>query len=243
MAGRKPGHLHEETMAGRIFAITGAFGVLGSAVAKAAAARGHRLALIDYATTPPAGLPSGEDVLVLSGVDLTDAVAAGAAMDAAAERFGGIDALLNIAGGFKWETHAEGTAESWYAQYRLNVLTATNAARAAIPYLTRSHAGRIVNVGSAAALKAALGMGAYAAAKAGVHALTQALAEELKGDGVTVNAVLPSILDTPTNRADMPKADFASWVAPDDLAQVMLFLASEDAKAVTGALLPVTGRV
>ena len=86
-------------------------------------------------------------------------------------------------------------------------------------------------------------MGAYAASKAGVHSLTQALAEELKGDGVTVNAVLPSIIDTPTNRADMPKADFATWVRPDELAAVMLFLASEEASAVTGALLPVTGRV
>jgi NAD(P)-dependent dehydrogenase (short-subunit alcohol dehydrogenase family) len=229
-------------MAGRVFAITGAFGVLGSAVARAAAAKGHRLALIDYAKDG-APLPAGEDVLVLGGVDLTDANAAGAAIDAAAERFGGLDALLNIAGGFRWETHAEGSAESWYSQYRLNVLTATNASRAAVPYLKRSAAGRIVNVGSAAALKAALGMGAYAAAKAGVHALTQALAEELKADGVTVNAVLPSILDTPTNRADMPKADFSAWVAPDDLAAVMLFLASEEARAVTGALVAVTGRV
>ena len=83
----------------------------------------------------------------------------------------------------------------------------------------------------------------YAASKAGVHALTESLAEELKADGVTVNAVLPSIIDTPTNRADMPKADFASWVSPSELAAVILFLASEEASAITGVLLPVTGRV
>ena len=118
-----------------------------------------------------------------------------------------------------------------------------NASRAAIPHVKRSAAGRIVNVGANGALKAALGMGAYAASKSGVHSLTQALAEELKGDGVTVNAVLPSIIDTPANRADMPKADFASWVRPQELAAVMLFLVSEEASAVTGALLPVTGRV
>lgn len=230
-------------MAGRVFAITGAFGVLGSAVARAAAAQGHRLALIDYANEAPADLPSGGEVLVQAGVDLTDANAAGAAIDAVADRFGGLDALLNIAGGFRWETVAGGSMESWYWLYRLNVLTASNAARSAIPHLKRSAAGRIVNVGSNAALKAGLGMGAYAAAKAGVHSLTQALAEELKDDGVTVNAVLPSIIDTPANRADMPKADFAAWVAPDDLAVVILFLASEEARAVTGALLPVTGRV
>ena len=230
-------------MAGRVIAITGAFGVLGQAVAKAAAGQGARLALIDFAKDAPAGLPSGPDVLVLSGVDLTDAVQAGAAMDAVADRFGGIDALLNIAGGFTWETLQDGSIASWPAMYRLNVLTAASACRAAVPHLKHSAGGRVVNVGSAAALKAGMGMGGYAAAKAGVHSLTQALAEELKGDNVTVNAVLPSIIDTPTNRADMPDADFAAWVAPGDLAAVMLFLASEAAVAVTGALVPVTGRV
>ena len=230
-------------MAGRVLAITGAFGVLGSAVARAAAAGGARVALIDFAKAAPAGLPSGEGVLVLPGVDLTDAVQAGAAIDAVADRFGGLDGLLNIAGGFAWEKVEGGDWATWPNLYRLNVQTAANASRAAIPHLRRSAAGRIVSVGSAAALKASLGMGAYAASKAGVHALTQALAEELKGDGVTVNAVLPSIIDTPTNRADMPDADFSAWVSPDDLAAVMLFLASEAAGAVTGALVPVTGRV
>lgn len=230
-------------MAGRVYVITGAFGVLGAAVAKAAAAEGARLALIDFAKTAPPGLPSGSDVFVQGCVDLTDAVAAGAAIDAAAEHFGGLDALLNIAGGFSWEKIEGSTGESWKRLFLMNVQTAENASRAAIPHLKRGGSGRIVNVGANAALKAALGMGAYAASKAGVHALTQALAEELKADGVTVNAVLPSILDTPANRADMPKADFSVWVNPADLASVMLFLASEDARAVTGALIPVTGRV
>ena len=226
-------------MAGRVVVVTGAFGVLGAAVARAAAAQGARLALIDFA---PGG--AGVDgALVLPGVDLSDAIQAGAAMDRVADHFGGVDALLNIAGGFGWEKIEGGDWQAWPRLFQVNVLTATNASRAAVPHLRRSAAGRIVNVGSAAALKASLGMGAYAASKAGVHALTQALAEELKGDGVTVNAVLPSIIDTPTNRADMPDADVASWVAPDDLAAVMLFLASEAARAVTGALIPVTGRV
>jgi len=230
-------------MPGRIFAITGAFGALGSAVARAAHDQGARLALIDFAKEPPAGPPSGPDVLVLGGVDLTDAGQAGAAIDAAAERFGGLDALFNIAGGFTWEKHEGGDAETWRRLFQMNVQTASNASRAAIPHLKRSAAGRIVNVGANGALKAALGMGAYAASKSGVHSLTQALAEELKADGVTVNAVLPSIIDTPANRADMPGADVSAWVTPQDLAAVMLFLASEEARAVTGALLPVTGRV
>jgi NAD(P)-dependent dehydrogenase (short-subunit alcohol dehydrogenase family) len=230
-------------MAGRIYVITGAFGALGSAVARAAEDQGARLALIDYGKQAPAGLPSGDDVFVQGGVDLTDANQASAAIDAVADRFGGIDVLLNIAGGFSWETHEGGDWQTWHRLFLMNVQTASNACRAAIPHLKRSASGRIVNVGANAALKAALGMGAYAASKAGVHSLTQALAEELKGEDVTVNAVLPSIIDTPANRADMPKADFAAWVAPQDLAAVMLFLASEEARAVTGALIPVTGRV
>ena len=230
-------------MPGRIYVITGAFGALGSAVAAAAHAQGARLALIDYAKDPRPGLPSGPDVFVEGGVDLTDANQAAAAIDAVADRFGGVDALFNIAGGFSWEKVEGGLAETWHSLYRLNVLTASNACRAAIPHLKRSAAGRIVNVGANGALKASLGMGAYAASKAGVHALTEALADELKGDDITVNAVLPSIIDTPANRKDMPKANFAAWVRPQDLAEVMLFLASEEARAVTGALIPVTGRV
>ncbi len=229
-------------MTGRVIAITGASGVLGSAVAKAAADRGAHVALIDFANAPPAA-PTGTEVFFQGGVDLTNANSAGASIDAAADHFGSLDVLLNIAGGFAWEKHEGGDWNTWHRLFLMNVQTASNASRAAIPHLRRSAAGRIVNVGANAALKAGLGMGAYAASKAGVHSLTQALAEELKSDGVTVNAVMPSILDTPTNRADMPNADFASWVRTEELAAVMLFLASIEASAVTGALIPVTGRV
>lgn len=227
----------------RIVAITGASGVLGSAVAAAALAQGARVALIDHAAHPGHGFSDSDNVLNLGGVDLTDPRAAEAAITAVVQRFGGLDALLNIAGGFVWERHEGGSPETWPRMFRLNLLTAANASRAAIPHLKRSAAGRIVNVGANAALKATAGMGGYAASKSGVHSLTQALADELKGAGVTVNAVLPSILDTPANRADMPKADASAWVAPGDLATVMLFLAGEAAGAVTGALIPVTGRV
>jgi NAD(P)-dependent dehydrogenase (short-subunit alcohol dehydrogenase family) len=230
-------------MTGRIFAITGASGVLGSAVAKAAAERGARVALIDFADHAEVLKDCGSDALMLGGVDLTDAVAASAAIDAVADRFGGLDVLINVAGGFKWETLENSLMSSWHRLFLMNVQTAANSSRAAIPYLRRSDAGRIINIGANGALKAAAGMGPYAASKAGVHALTESLAEELKADGVTVNAVLPSIIDTPANRADMPKADFASWVSPSELAAAILFLASEEASAITGALLPVTGRV
>ncbi len=227
----------------RVFAITGASGVLGSAVAKAVVSQGCRVALIDHVHATPHGLTDGDNVLILGGVDLTDAGSATAAIEAAAARFGNLDVVLNIAGGFSWETVEGGGWETWHRLFLLNVQTAANVCRAAIPHLKRSKAGRIVNVGANGAVRASLGMGAYAASKAGVHRLTEALSEELKADGVTVNAVLPSIIDTPANRADMPKADFSAWVAPEELTAVMLFLASEKASAITGALIPVTGRV
>ncbi len=230
-------------MTGRVYAITGAFGALGSAVAKAAAAKGARLALIDFAKAPPAGLPSGDDVLALGGVDLTDPAAAQRTIDAVVARFGGLDALVNVAGGFRWELHEGGDPETWRTLFRMNVETVANTTRAALSALKASSSGRIVNVGANGAVKAAAGMGAYAASKAGVHKLTEALAEELKPTGVTVNAVLPSIIDTAVNRADMPDADHSAWVKPEELASVILFLASEEASAVTGALLPVTGKV
>ena len=230
-------------MTGRVYAITGAFGVLGSAVAKAAAAERARLALIDFAATAPAGLPAGDDVLVLGGVDLTDPAAAKAAVEAITGRFGGLDALINVAGGFAWELFEGGDPATWTKMFQMNVQTTANISRAAIAALKAGKSGRIVNIGANGAVKAATGMGAYAASKAGVHRLTEALAEELKTSGVTVNAVLPSIIDTAVNRADMPDADFSTWVKPEELASVILFLASEQASAVTGALVPVTGRV
>lgn len=225
-------------MSERVVAITGGHGVLGKAVLDAALQAGLKVAVIDHAQ----GHVVPEGVLEVGGVDLTDADQAQKAVDAVIARFGRLDALLNIAGGFAWQT-LDDAAPAWDRMYALNVTTARNASRAALPALKASPEGRIVNVGSAAALKAGAGMGAYGAAKAGVHALTQSLAEELKSTSVTVNAVLPSIIDTPANRKDMPDADPATWVAPGDLAQVILFLASPDSRAMTGALTPVTGRV
>lgn len=226
-------------MQDRVIVVTGGHGALGSAVAKAAAAQGLAVAVVDHADQ---GDAEGA-ALTLNGVDLTDPEQAGRACRAVADRLGRIDALLNIAGGFAWQTTEDGDPAQWARLYALNVTTTLNASRAALPFLRRSPDGRIVNVGAAGALRAGAGMGAYAASKAGVHRLTEALAEELKDAGVTVNAVLPSIIDTPANRADMGEADAASWVAPDDLAAVMLFLASPASRAVTGALVPVTGRV
>jgi NAD(P)-dependent dehydrogenase (short-subunit alcohol dehydrogenase family) len=226
-------------MDGKVVVVTGAAGALGKVVAEAALARGARVAAVDHAASQ---LPATDNRIELGGVDLSDATSAKKAIDAAAAHFGRLDALVNIAGGFAFETVADGDPQTWQRMYALNVLTALNASRSAIPHLVASGAGRIVNVGAMGALQAGSGMGAYAASKAGVHRLTEALAAEWKGR-ITVNAVLPSTIDTPANRASMPRADFAKWVTPQELADVILFLASDAASAVTGALLPVSGRV
>lgn len=225
-------------MTERVAAITGAHGALGRAVVEAAMAQGLKVALIDHAT----GEAAPDGALELSGVDLTDAGQAKAAMDKVVDRFGRLDIVLNIAGGFVWKK-VEDAEPAWDKMFALNVKTALNAARAALPHLKASPDGRVVNVGSAAALKSGVGMAAYAASKSGVHRLTESLAEELKDSSVTVNAVLPSIIDTPANRKDMPDADPTKWVAPADLAAVILFIASPASRAMTGALVPVTGRV
>ena len=226
-------------MNGKVIIVTGASGALGKVVADQALARGARVAGLDHAASQ---IPATESRIELGSVDLSDAAQAKTAIDAVASHFGKVDALINIAGGFAFETVAEGDPKTWQRMYALNVLTALNASQSAIPHLSASPAGRIVNVGAMGALQAGSGMGAYAASKAGVHRLTEALAAEWKGK-ITVNAVLPSTIDTPANRASMPKADFGKWVTPQELADVILFLVSDAASAVTGALLPVSGRV
>ena len=226
-------------MSDRVVVITGGQGQLGQAVIRAALDRGLKVAAIDHADVESMG---SDACLEISGVDLTDADATRAAIDRAQAHFGRIDALLNIAGGFVWQT-VDDADPAWDRMSRMNLVTALNASRAALPHLKASEQGRIVNVGAAGALKSGMGMGAYAASKSAVHRLTESLAEETKSTSVTVNAVLPSILDTPQNRKDMPDADPDAWVKVEDLAEVMLFLASPASKAMTGALVPVTGRV
>ncbi len=222
-------------MQGKIVVVTGGFGALGRAVAQAAEAKGATVVRIDL-TPPPAGAAAHD----LGGVDISDPNAAAQAIAAVVERFGGVDVLVNVAGGFVWRTLDDGGPEDWDRMFRINVTTALTMTKAALPELLKRPGARIINIGAGAAGKAAAGMGAYAAAKSGVARLTESLAEELKGQDITVNAVLPSIIDTPANRADMPGADTSDWVKPADLAEVILFLASPAGRSITGALIPVT---
>ena len=228
-------------LSAKVVAVTGSDGALGGAVAATLSAYGAKLALLTHSAQAARSQPSG--AMHYGGVDLTEETAVRAAMQRIAQDAGRLDGLVNLAGGFRWEKLGDGTLESWDAMYKLNLRTAVISCQAALPYLLKSGNGRIVNVGALGAVKAASGMGPYAASKAGVAQLTEALADELKGRGVTVNAILPSIMDTPKNRLDDPKADFTRWVTPVEAAEVIAFLLSDQASAVTGALLPVAGRV
>jgi len=159
---------------------------------------------------------------------------------AVVERFGGVDVLVNVAGGFVWQTLQDGGPETWARMYAMNVATAVTMTKAALAHLLERPGARIINIGAGASTKAAAGMGGYAASKSAISRLTESLADELKSHDITVNAVLPSIIDTSANRADMPGADTSDWVAPAALADIVLFLASPAARAVSGALIAVT---
>ena len=220
----------------RVVVVTGGFGALGQVVAQAARQAGAKVALIGRGVAPPGQHCNHAE----AGVDLSDAAQAERVMAEIAAHLGRIDALLNIAGGFRAASLARGGAETWEAMFRSNVLTAVGASAAALPHLS-APGGAIVNVASAAASRAGSGMGAYAASKAAVLRLTESLAEEQKGRGVRINAVSLTTIDTPDNRKAMPDADFGAWVTAEELARVILFLASDAASGVTGADVRVGG--
>jgi NAD(P)-dependent dehydrogenase (short-subunit alcohol dehydrogenase family) len=230
----------------RSIVITGAFGSLGAVVAESARAAGAKVAAVDLSDLRSA--PTfGSGITPFGSVDLVSPVSAEAVFSLIADRNSGVDGLVNIAGGFRWEKIASGSIDTWDAMYAVNLRTAFSATRGALPFLLEQAAkhggGRIINIGAAGAMRAGLGMGAYAASKAGVAKLTEALAEELKDSGITANAIQPSIIDTAVNRADMPGADFSRWVKPQQIADLIVFLLSDLASAITGAVIPVVGRV
>jgi len=217
--------------------VTGAAGALGRAITEELAGHGWQVIGVDRAPAAPADIAH-----YFGGTDLTEANAVKHVFSTAASLGHRIAGLVNVAGGFAWEMLCDGSIETWDKMYSINLRTAVNCCAAALPLL-RLQGGAIVNIGAAASLRAGSGMGAYAASKAGISRLTEALAEEEKDLGIRVNAILPSIIDTPANRLDMPDADHTRWVTPKALAEVVAFLLSDGARAITGANLPVTGRV
>ena len=233
---------------GKSAIVTGGTGGLGAAVVAALLAAGSRVAVPFRKAgelerlRESAGL---RDEAPLSGVliDLADETATLDYFESVAEDRGGLDILVNAAGGFAGGKPAHETPWStWQQQLDVNLKTAVIASRAAAIPMLRRGGGAIVNVSSRPATQDGKNLAAYAAAKRAVLQLTEAMAAELSDGGVTVNAVLPSVIDTPANRAAMPKADFSRWVKPEEIARVILFLVGPDARIVSGAHIPVYGR-
>jgi len=227
----------------RTVIVTGAAGNLGKAVAAAFADLGANLVLVDLKRESlERAFGSENERRLFASANLLEMPGATGVAQAALARFGRIDVLCNIAGGFRMGERVHETSdENWNFLFDINSRTLLHAVRAVVPHMLSAGGGKIVNVGAFAAQKGAPGMGAYTASKATVIRMTEAMAAELRDKNINVNCVLPTIIDTPENRAAMPKADPAKWVAPEDLAKVIVFLASDAARAVHGAAVPVTG--
>lgn len=219
---------------GKVVLVTGAAGALGRAVVEQFAAQGAKIAQLDVIK-----LDNGH---FSATPDLTDAEACSSAVAAVCKELGPIDVLANIAGGFAMgEAVHETSAETWDFLMGLNAHSVLNMARAVVPLMLEQGAGKIINIGAGAGQQGMGQMGAYSASKSVVIRLTEAMAAELKQQGINVNCILPSIIDTERNRADMPDADFSAWVTPAAMAKVVAFLASEAAAPIHGAALPVSG--
>jgi len=227
----------------RTVLITGAAGNLGQAVAKVFAECGANLVLLERqeeSLLQAFGAQSAQQMFAVA--DLLDPQQVSNAVQTACDRFGRIDVLCNIAGGFRMGPPVHETSdEDWNFLLDINARSMLHAVRAVVPRMIAAGHGKIVNIGANVAQKGVAQMGAYCAAKAAVIRLTEAMAAELREHHINVNCVLPSIIDTPENRAAMPDADPSRWVAPSALADTIAFLASDGARAIHGAAIPVTG--
>ena len=227
----------------KIVVVTGGAGALGRAVVRWFASRGARLAVIDYSSEIIDEAFSTKDAghLYLA-CDLTDRGACAGAVRQIENGLGGIDVLCNIAGGFVMGEPVHETSEAtWDFLFDLNAKSIVNMAAAVVPQMLARGRGKIVNVAARAGREGEALMGAYTAAKAAVLRLTESMGKELRESNINVNCVMPSLIDTPKNRQDMPGANFTKWVDPNDIAKVIGFLASEDAACIHGAGIPVDG--
>jgi NAD(P)-dependent dehydrogenase (short-subunit alcohol dehydrogenase family) len=215
--------------------ITGGFGGLGTALGAMAARNGYKVAVVGRSSPSDTSFPA----LRLAGVDTGNPAEAQKAVDIVIEQLGGLDVLVNATGDFTIGSVKDGNVEDWARLYAANVVPAVATSKAAIPALIASGTGRIVNVGAALGGQGAPFVGAASAAKAALARLTETTAAELAGNGVTVNIVLPTIIDSPRNRQAMPDADPAEWVSYDQVADEILKLASSDAQGKTGQSIPI----
>jgi NAD(P)-dependent dehydrogenase (short-subunit alcohol dehydrogenase family) len=229
--------------------VTGGTGALGRAVVARFLTDGFRVAASYRRAEEWQSLAAANTVAATGGLllgveaDLGREGSTRQAIDHAASAFGGLSALIHLAGGY-----AGGAPVSEIEERTLrgmldsNLVSAFWASKHAIPHLKRSGRGRLLFVSSRGAVETYPGASAYAAAKAGLEALVLTLAKELRRDGVTANAIRPSVIDTPANRASMPGADPAAWVSAESVAALLAFLASDAAGPVSGALIPIYGR-
>ena len=226
---------------GKTCLITGAAGNLGRAVAGAFAAEGASLVLMDLREEHLRSAYGNEgEGRRFAPADLRDAQSVARALPAGVR----IDVLCNIAGGFRMGQPVHETSDdTWDLMLGLNAKSVVNCARAVVPGMLAAGGGKIVNVAALAGLAGKANMGAYIVSKSAVIRLTESMSAELRDKGINVNCVLPSTIDTPQNRKDMPKADPRRWVTPEALADVVLFLASDAARAIHGAAIPVNGLV
>lgn len=231
----------------QVVIVTGAAGNLGRSVVNGFLDREGCVCAVDHR---PGRLEKifishneNKDLHLFDNVDVTDAERMAAFADEIFIQFGGVDILVNTVGGFSFgEAVFEISSGTWARMINLNVRSFLNSAEVFVPGMIKKGRGKIISVGSKAALKGGAKTGAYAAAKSALLRLTESMAEELKDLNIQVNCVLPSIIDGPENREAMPSADFSRWVKPDDVTQVILYLASPSSDAITGAAIPVFGR-
>ena len=230
---------------GPVALITGAAGNLGVATAQSFAARGARLVLIGRSLESlRAAYPGESPDRLLLAADLLDEDAVRGCVDAALAKFGGIHVLCNIAGGFHYgEPVHKMPREIWNRFHELNAGTLLSAVKAVVPHMLEAGRGVVFNIGSAASVHGHAHMGAYAASKGEVMRLTESMAEELAGTGVSVFCIMPTIIDTPENRADMPKADRSSWTPPAEIGDLMWLLTAQEAALMSGCLIPLKGRL
>jgi NAD(P)-dependent dehydrogenase (short-subunit alcohol dehydrogenase family) len=227
--------------------VTGASGNLGAATARVFQRHGHKTILVDRSpdrlTKVFTDIADSNHHLLAGGINLSSPEAIDRLVADVVNRFGRIDVLVNTVGAWRGGKPVHETSlDDWDFLFEANLRTTLVTSRAVAPRMIQQRFGRIINVASRDALTGSAGYAAYSASKSAIIRLTESLADELKVFDITVNCILPSTIDTPQNRAAIPDADFSQWVEPGALADVIMFLASDAARAVTGAALPVFGR-
>lgn len=230
----------------KVAIITGGTGALGKAVVSAFLEEGARVSCTYIVEEELKGLSSIVEKykprLILIRANVTKEKQVSRVVDRTLRRFGRIDVLVNIVGGFTYATIVDTDEKTWDHMMNINLKSTFLCSKAVLPHMIKQNYGRIINVSSRPALRGAAGIGAYSASKAGVLNLTETIADEVRDYEINVNAILPSTIDTPANRKAMPKADFSKWVKPEEIARVMVFLASDDSKPISGAAIPVYGK-